>query len=413
MPPSDTKHVDGKHAANKHAGAGDPASQRQLARMHLSALDKALQEVWSLGRNVVLGWTAETNGIEVLSVPNVLLPEIAERVPDLLRGARLFNLAQMQQAKVMLARQPKRLDLPFTPGEDLSLEAVEAAVRRYSIQRTDYRAVAAFEIVDLAAKPAIMQVAQLNALGYSINVAHERLLTAGFDLDLGRCSVGNRFYLWNRRIGRQADTHLYALTMLVLADIAIAQAKEAAVHAIPRIATAFHISSHYEAYQADRLNPGLASFVVGDVVNTLDTLLDIALPDQVLIGHFECPITDGSVEAGRHYRMADTPRFMNHAQSSVDKLEGLRLGGEAVSRLVTYLTGEEVFEGVYNIKAYERERADGTASTFFNAKATIHRGPAEPLFIGLQNKDLEGFRARSKVYDPPRLSPRLLRTDEA
>lgn len=399
--------VDPKRPTNRSA-----SSQRQAARSHLTALDKVLQDTWALGRNVILGWSPEADAIELLVAPNILLPEVAERIPELLRGPRRFNIAQMQQAKIMLSREPHHVDLPFTPGEDLPLDAIEAAVRRYSIQRTDYRAVAGFEIVDLPARSPICQVTQLNALGYSINVAHERLLAAGFDVELGRCSVGNRFYLWNRRVGRQADTHLYALTMLVLADIAIAQAKDT-TGAVPRIATAFHISSHYEAHQADRLNPGLASFVVGDVVNTLDTLLDIAVQDQVLIGHFECPITDSAVQPDRHYRMADTPRFMNHAQSSVDKLEGLRLGGEPVSRLLTYLTGEEVLEGVYNIKAYERERADGSVCSFFNAKATIHRGPAEPLFIGHQNQALDGFDAQAKVYDPPRLSPRLLRTDSA
>lgn len=392
MPLADSKHLDSLHAGHARLDASDISSQRQIARSYLAALDKALQDIWALGRNVIIGWTAETNGIEVLTAPNVRLPDVAERIPDLLRGPRLFNMAQMQQAKVMLGRQPKRLDLPFNPGQDLPLEVVEAAVRRYSIQLTDYRAVVAFEIVDLATRPAINQVAQINALGYSINVAHERLLAAGFDLELARCSIGSRFYLWNRRIGRQADTYLYALTMLVLADIAIAQSKEASPGIVPRIATAFHISNHFESYQADRLNPGLSSFVVGDVVNTLDTLLDIALPNQVLIGHFECPITDGPVQAGRHYRMADTPRFMNHAQSSVDKLEGLRLEGEPVSRLVTYLTGEEVLDGVYNITVYERERPDGTVSTFFNAKATIHRGRRNPFSSACRTTTCETSR---------------------
>lgn len=83
MPLADSKHLDSLHAGHARLDASDISSQRQIARSYLAALDKALQDIWALGRNVIIGWTAETNGIEVLTAPNVRLPDVAERIPDL------------------------------------------------------------------------------------------------------------------------------------------------------------------------------------------------------------------------------------------------------------------------------------------------------------------------------------------
>ena len=66
---------------------------------------------------------------------------------------------------------------------------------------------------------------QLNSLSYSLNSAHNKMLDRELNVNFARSSTGDGFYIWNRDLGVKANTNLYHLMHLVLADNAIARSK--------------------------------------------------------------------------------------------------------------------------------------------------------------------------------------------
>ena len=48
----------------------------------LIALDDALHNLWDLGRNIVLIWSADKNGLDVVVIPHYLIVEFSEGDDD-------------------------------------------------------------------------------------------------------------------------------------------------------------------------------------------------------------------------------------------------------------------------------------------------------------------------------------------
>ena len=55
-------------------------------RQYLKYVDDELIRLWRLGRNAVVAWTSVDSGIEVLAVPQYLLPNLFENHEDILIG---------------------------------------------------------------------------------------------------------------------------------------------------------------------------------------------------------------------------------------------------------------------------------------------------------------------------------------
>ncbi len=57
--------------------AAESGNERPNA-MHLVALDEALHNLWALGRNIILVWAADRQGLDVLVIPHYMIVEFAD-----------------------------------------------------------------------------------------------------------------------------------------------------------------------------------------------------------------------------------------------------------------------------------------------------------------------------------------------
>ena len=390
--------------AMSDARTGNPDEARERVRDHIRILDKSLNGLWNLGRNVVVGWSPSADGMAVLAIPQYVLPELSEAQSALLGGSAMMAPRELADAARMMGTKPLPLKLPFRPGSDgVPTRAVESVVRRYCITKSEHRAAVLFDIVGFSLHSPLEQVTLLNSLSYSINVAHSRVLAERLSFDLGRSTTGDGFYVWNREEGIDADINLFTLMILVLADNAVARRRGSPATA-PSLRTCFHIASHYEYYQAEGLNPAVNGYIVGNLTIELARMVGKALPGQLLIGAFSRPNTNGAENAEQAKRVL-TPAFVDRAQARLDRLAAVRLSGERISALKCYLTGEPIGAGMFSVKTFSITDKHGLRRDVFNAKVNIYRGDAEPLLLGLEHGELERFDATAGDYDPEPAPP--------
>jgi hypothetical protein len=68
-----------------------------------------------------------------------------------------------------------------------------------------------------------------------VNSAYSQLLSKHIKIDFARTTTGDGFYIWNRATTTEANTELYKLMMMLLADNAVAQRMGAeAARRLPR-----------------------------------------------------------------------------------------------------------------------------------------------------------------------------------
>jgi hypothetical protein len=216
-----------------------------------------------------------------------------------------------------------------------------------------------------------------------VNSAYNQLLSKHIKIDFARTTTGDGFYIWNRSTTIEANTELYKLMIMVLADNAIARRK-ARSSWVPKLRAAFHVGEHYEFHQVEGLNPTNFSYIVGQVTVDLSRMVDRALPGQILLGDFVTEVGDN--RSGRPIP-SDTIEFVESTAATLDQLNGLEISGGQIENIRCYITGG----GVYHLRDKH-----STMRTVYNAKINIHRDKAEPIFLGIRNDDLWAFNA-SKV----------------
>tara|TARA_B100000614_G_scaffold255079_1_gene271522 strand:- start:632 stop:1873 length:1242 start_codon:yes stop_codon:yes gene_type:complete len=392
--------------------------QRQsTAREYVRELDKALHELWNLGRNLILGWAPRERGLDVLVIPHHRLTELQWFDRDILGRSLRLNHETLDRAAAFFRTGVVQLPLSFTPGkESIGAAAIDRIARRYSVTHAHHRAGILIDIVGFSLYSPLEQVAVLNNLAYSINVAHHRALANDVKIDLSRTTTGDGFYVWNRDDGLTADVNLFYVLMLILADNAIAQAKAAITakkrkvrSTQPVLRTAFHLGSHYEYFLTDALNPSLNSFIVGDLTIELARMVAKALPNQILIGNFTRPTSESAAGTSTALDVS-TPLFVAQAQKKLETFENVVLSGEKITAINAYLTGDRIADGYFNIKRYVVHDKHGLTRDVFNAKVNIHRGDAKPIFLGLQEAALSAFDAEGKEYVPENREQRMQTT---
>jgi len=380
----------------------------------VDSLENELNELWGLGRNLVLVWAATGDGMEVLVIPHYTISEQAQRakqeakesggellgieprsfIEDVIANPKQVTPEGLRHFAELMERDPVVISLPFIPGKDLSFEIMEDVVKRYSISYVEDRAVVLFDIVGFSLYSPLEQVTQLNSLAFSVNSAYAKLLKSQIDINFARTTTGDGFYVWNRDQTVQANVNLYHFLHLVLADNAIARAKSSP-NTTPLLRACFHVGGHYEFYQSEGLSPTVFSYIVGDVTIELARMIDRATTGQVLVGDFMVPMTD--VETGRLERIS-TVHFIERAQESLSQLEGLVLSGDEVEDIRCYLTGEKREDGSFGIKRYCIADKHGRTRDVFNAKINIHRSQAEPIYLGTQTSELDEFKFESEEF---------------
>jgi hypothetical protein len=391
-----------------------PVKDAAVSETHLAALDRALHAEWALGRNVVLVWTPRDRGIDVIVIPHYGIldshgaPEIGQTqgdpfayfasdfsegrpkgfIEDVISSSKLVAEDQFHHIAHVLGHKPVHIKLPFRPGTDVGLDAIEAVVKRYGISYIEDRAVALFDIVGFSLYSPLEQVTQLNSLSYSVNAAHGKMLKKKIDINFARTTTGDGFYVWNRDRSVQANINLYHFMHLVLADNAIARAKSRG-NTTPKLRACFHVGGHYEFYQSEGLSPTIYSYIVGDVTIELARMVERAMPGQVLVGDFWVPMPDK--DSGRLVKI-DSVNFIGKTQATLSSLTGLELSGDAIDSIKCYLTGDRMANDRFGIKKYLIADKHGRTRSVYNAKINIYRHKAEPIFLGVQSKDLVGFK---------------------
>ncbi|MBW2298316.1 MAG: hypothetical protein JRF32_12000 [Deltaproteobacteria bacterium] len=374
---------------------------------YLFLLDDILYELWSLGCNIILAWTPSNKGIEVLVVPHYSIGEaitkdwpdsverkisndnreIVEFLQKIVAGPKMVSHETLLHVSNLLHCEPQHVELPYIPGKDLPLNTISALIKRYSLTYVEDRAVALFDAVGFSHYSPLEQATQLNSLSYSVNTAFSKLMVRGIKIRFARTTTGDGFYIWNRNRSLNANVDLYHFMHLVLADNAIARSK-ARSSIVPLLRTSFHVGGHYEFYQSEGLSPTTFSYIVGDVTIELARMIDKAKPGQILVGGFQTPMLDK--DTGKTVRISAVD-FINKAQNRLSSLSDLILGGDPIDSIKCYLTGSKRAEDKFGINRYFLKDKHGYTRYVFNAKVNIHRKNSNPIYLGVQDKELTDF----------------------
>lgn len=375
-----------------------PGVAQRDARQRLAHLDALLYDCWRLGERVILIWSSTGSDIALLCFPHFALAEYVsgvrriegESAPDayidsLVTRGKHVDCTRFQEISRKLGIDPIVLPLPFDPIRELGAELVDALIRRYSVSLFHDRAVVLLDIVGFSTHEPIEQATLLNSLSYSINAAYDKLAGKDGRIQFARSPTGDGFYIWNRSADQQGNVQLYKLMLLLLADNALARAK-ARTRAVPELRSGFHVGEHYEFFQSEGLSPSLTSYLVGQVTIDLARMLDQAMAGQIVIGDFPQPGTDagGDVESAAE--------FVARMQREVTDLAGIRLAGEHVRDIRCYLTGPLGPDGSYGISRYGGMDKHGMLRWMFNAKINIHRHDASPIYLGIRDAEVRGFK---------------------
>jgi hypothetical protein len=397
---------DGANDVGRLLGMGDSMDLRQ--RSSLVELDRALHRLWGLGRNFVLGWAPSGRDLLLLVVPHYGIADYAllhdaevdaghDFLARLLSGSRCYTATQLERAARLLGTEPIRLELrhPFNGSESES-RIVDDLVRRYGVSYSASRAVALFDIVGFSLLSPFEQMTQLNSLSYSLNSAHSKMLEGRMHIDFSRSGTGDGFYVWNRATDDDADLHLYHFMHLVLADNAIARRK-AHGRTVPLLRAGFHVGSCYEFYHAEGLNPTLYTDIVGQVTIELARIVENALPGQILVAEFLT--STGEAPAASTPGPVDAVGFVDRAQHNLSQLNGLELSGDAIESIKCYLTGRARADGSFSIRKLAIHDKHGLTRNAFNAKVNIYRRAAEPILLGIEDRQLRSIRPRPLPTD--------------
>jgi len=190
-----------------------------------------------------------------------------------------------------------------------------------------------------------------------------------------------------------ADLHLYHFMHLVLADNAIARGK-AHGRSVPLLRAGFHVGSCYEFYHAEGLNPTLYTDIVGQVTIELARIVENALPGQILVAEFLVPPGDARPAEGAP--PVDAVSFVDRAQHDLLQLNGLVLSGDAIESIKCYLTGRARADGSFTIRKLAIHDKHGLTRNAFNAKVNIYRRAAEPILLGIEDRQLRAHYLQSR-----------------
>lgn len=368
-------------------------------RSNLIHLDKCLHKIWGLGANVLLNWCPRDDGLALLVVPHYAIADHAAGELEnreggsesflraLLSGRRRLDPAQLDKVARLLGIEVTKLPLQHPLSDNASHHGIiERMIKRYSITYVPCRAVVLFDIVGFGLLSPFAQMTQLNSLSYSMNSAQSKLDSKRIGIDFARSTTGDGFYVWNTDLTLDANINLYHFMHLVLADNAIARSK-AEPNVVPRLRAGFHVGGSYEFHQAEGLNPTLNHYIVGDVTVDLARIVEQAQPDQVLIGDFEAEMRflDGDTSS---WIALDSVDFVDRAARSVEQLRGLVMSGERIDSIKCYLTGAPLDSGEFTVRRIQINDKHGKTRSVFNAKANIYRRNADPILLGIQDREL-------------------------
>jgi len=370
-------------------------------REELAKLDGELYRIWNLGDNVLLAWTYDANSVLVLSVRHYAIAEAVHAVDsdesrrddmrrsihEVLAGPKYLPPDEFRRVCIAFKREPEKVQVAFHAEYQTVAAVVSEIVRCYGVSLVRERAVVLLDIVGFSLRAPLDQMAMLNSLAYSINSAYGQLLSKNINVNFARTTTGDGYYIWNRSTASGANTELFKLLMMILADNAVAQRK-ARSSWVPKLRAGFHVGEHYEFQQVEGLNPTTFGYIVGQVTVDLARMVDRALPGQILMGDFAFRSADSALGFGMHI---DTPDFVEGTAITLDQLNGLNISDGQVASIRCYLTGQSLGGGRYMVSRFHIRDKHGGLRHVYNAKMNIHRSDSAPLYLGMRAEDLADF----------------------
>lgn len=321
----------------------------------MKSLEQTLRKQWRMGQSIVLCWSADERGLLVIFVPHYYLGNYCASgssdseetqtneafIRDLISGQRRKSREQLFAVAQRLDVAPTfiRLSTPLSEEENV-VGAVEQLIKRYGLSYVDSRAVLLFDISEFSLYTPFEQASQLNSLSYSLNSAYTKLLAQGIDVNFARTTTGDGYYVWNRDLLADTNQGLFYFMLLVVADNAVARAASRG-NTVPVIRTAFHVGSHYELYQAEGVNPTVFSYIVGQVTIELARIVDLARPHQILLGDFNCTVSEDEATPGEP--LVATPDFVDDCNRGLTVISGVPLSGKTIRSMACRLS-ESVLE---------------------------------------------------------------------
>lgn len=376
--------------------AGEAQTLTEPIRKVLSGLDEVLFDIWNLGDNIILVWTREDREARFLAVRHYAIIESFDAGPGapgevpgafingILAGPKFVPPAQFDRLCGVLGSASRVFRTGFAPTDRPSDALVTRLVARYGVSLVRERAVVLLDAVGFSLRSPLDQVAMLNSLSYSVNSAYRQLMSKDIKINFARTTTGDGFYIWNRAHTFDANIALYKLMMLILADNAVAQRK-AKRFPVPRLRAAFHAGEHYEFYQVEALNPTTFGYIVGQVTIELSRMVASALPGQILLGDFSIGLSSGE---GQGATRSGTLDFVATTSATLDQLKGLIVAEDHIENIRCYLTGEAAPGGDFLVSRYQIRDKHGRSRAAYNAKINIYLHHAEPIFLGIQHRDL-------------------------
>jgi len=371
-----------------------PETLEELAR-----LDEMLYRIWNLGDNVLLCWTHRAGEFFVLSVRHYAIAETVNAAPggrmqdapryvnEVLAGPKYLDMGAFESVCRAFDCRPEVMRVNLRVESPSVASVVSDIVRCYGVSLVRNRAVVLLDAVGFSLQPPLHQMAMLNSLSYSVNSAYGQLLSKDIKIDFARTTTGDGFYIWNRATTAEANTELYRLMMMILADNAVAQRKARSAW-VPKLRAAFHVGEHYEFQQVEGLNPTNFSYIVGQVTVDLARMLERALPGQILLGDFTFRFGANAIERGFRF---DTLDFVENTASTLDQLKGMDISGGRVEKIRCYLTGQNLGSGHYLVNRFHVMDKHGAARAVYNAKINIHLDKAESIYLGVRGDKLAAF----------------------
>ncbi len=362
-----------------------PLTDPNMRRMFRKELDR----LWLLGRSLVVGWSMIGGRVALLLLPNARLPEIEGFGSELIGGGpRRLPPEAFQAAVRRFGLEPVLMERPeIGAPSPRAVAAIEALLRPYGLAFTVRRAVALVDIVAFSRATRLEQAAKLNSLAYSIAIAQRRSSQLDLDIDLGRSSTGDGFYLWNRRGGDAADVDLACLVLLALADNRLAADGGGVV---PLLRAGLTTGSHFSFFQPDSDGDRNYEFIVGETTIALARIVAAATPKQIVLG-----VGDSD---GVQFASAVQQRLVGLGRIALPdvylRCVAVRLSGGAAPRRSIVQGKHGIDYPAYNLRA-DLELDDGAAVSLGLATE------AEPPRAGFPAPASAGTSRQSATVSPP------------
>lgn len=319
----------------------------------------------------------------MLFAPTLKVLGLAAAHPRVIHGGRRMGPRTFSEVAGLLDMPAEPVRLDDGAGIDIEAIAVEldALAAHYAITKTRYRAAFLLDIADFSLFSPEEQAGQLATLDYSLNIAEETGNAYGLVTDLARSTTGDGYYVWNRDKGLEADVNLFCVLMMALAHHAL-QVRTVQKAYVPIIRTCFGFGSHYSFHQHSRHDPVGHDYIVGDVTIHLARLIQHALPNQILVSASDEASGPDEVEAGK---------FLELVAAALARCHHMVLAGTSVSRIAAYLTGDAEVGGgdTFRNRRLTFQDKHGMSHAAYNAKVNIFLEPGEPIYLGVQDADLE------------------------